>query len=150
MTLIQKLNIYGSFAVLVGATGLIVLAVWWVAFDANPPVVFDSPVVQTDREQYRAGDEVYITSNFCLRTAINPIVNRIMVEQNGGHSYLIRVNAPGVGLAVGCHSRRFAIATITPQIAPGKYAVIHTSRYELNPLATREVSFRTSVFEVLP
>lgn len=126
---------------IIAAGGLIVN---WLYFQDNPPLVVNNeplPLV-LDRETYAPGDRIIFGLDFCRRSTGAIHLTRRWID---GIMYI----EPEESITGGNRecAKRNIFATV-PDIPPGIYHLEYHVSYEVNPLATRLVTFRTVDFEI--
>lgn len=92
----------------------------------------------------RAGEALVLELNYCKNAHVSAINTYSFLDHNAVPSIVNRSNLP-----VGCHKREVEI--ITPIIIiPGKYSLLYTAEYQVNPLRPEKYQWESEQFEILP
>jgi len=121
------------------------LGIYWVHFQDNPPLVVSNaplPVVG-EQDTYAPGDMIRFDFDFCRRSTGEVTRTRRWID---GLMYV----EPPLTIAGGERQcvETVLIATV-PSIPPGVYYVEYDVSYQINPLRSRLVTFRTELFQVV-
>lgn len=130
---------------IMGACQLGILVVYWLWFQDSPPlVVLNDPLpVVGEQTGYAPGDTIQFEFDFCRRSRGEITRTRRWID---GLMY----TEPVLTIAGGERECvETALVATVPNIPPGRYYVEYDVAYQVNPLASRLVTFRTEYFEVV-
>ena len=131
---------------------VIALGGYWLYLDEilHPPLTFNVDIqnFQTDKTEYKSGEEVSILSSFCKNRTTQASVSWNLVDT------VIRTYPTQSGeLEKGCYGvereRYFTIVKLPPELPEGVYYLQGIGRVPLNPIKTVEYSYKTQKFNVI-
>ena len=115
-------------------------------FDNNPPIEFYNLPFPTDKKEYRAGDNIILTADYCRYTTVSYTLNMRFVD---GIAFSVP-ETHRVGALPGCRVINFQIVTVPDNLPPGTYYLEGKNEYQVNFLANRLVEWTSQEFEVIP
>ena len=129
----------------------IIVVVYLVQFDSNPPATFNdgrpTPVTQAS---YHPGDQVNINFAVCRRTMFSGAMTALRLRQiPEGHLYLLPPLVLPAPDAKTCVTGTASLATVPLDVIPGRYYLDATSTYRVNALGQHSVRWVTTMFDVV-
>lgn len=131
---------------LVAVATIIIVFTYFYAFDANPAIEFYNLPFPTDKSEYRAGDVIYLTADYCRYTNVSYTLHLAFIDG-------LRFTVPEIhriGAGMGCDIVTFSVIEIPDKLPPGIYYLQGKNEYEVNFVATRVVEWTSQSFEVMP
>lgn len=110
----------------------------------RPPLELKNDIFLTTRGEYRRGDMVRATADYCKLRDVNGVVQYQLVDT------IIRFYPERpVSASVGCFRREIEIERIPGEVLPGTYHFEGKARYDLNPFSRIIYTFRTNDFNIV-
>ena len=137
---------YVLFASLVIVAISLVFELYLYLFHENPALVINNATqLQTNKLKYRAGEDIYVTFDYCRYTTA-PATRYVQFVDSLMFNYP-PITIPGLG--VGCHVVSGNVATVPASLPVGRYYILGKHELQVNFLARRIVEWRTVEFEVV-
>ena len=136
---------YLSLSLIILLVAVIAYGTYLVAFDANPPVVYNNLPFPVDKAQYRAGEEIIITADYCKFTNVPFHAHVAFVD---GLIFSVP-EVSVIGGQMGCNTINTNVGAIPANLPPGRYYLSVKNEYRVNFMATRTVEWTTVEFDVV-
>lgn len=144
----NRLVVYANLTII--AIGILLFN-YWMFLDGtviNPILSVKDITFKTTKLDYKAKEEVFAGSALCKYRSVPSIVNTYLTDTISLPYPTFNRNIP-----VGCHKQGEMTSSLAkiPSIAtPGTYFLEGVITYQVNPLRTIKVPFRTNKFNVIP
>lgn len=134
------------FGLLILAIFVVIAITYMIAFHHNPPVVFNNIPFPVDKEQYKVGETIIVTVDYCRYTSASYIRYISFIDSL---VFYLPESISGGG-PMGCRILNVQSATIPEALPPGTYYLRGKNEYHVNVLAVRVVEWTSKSFEVIP
>ena len=126
--------------------GVVVYAVWLVAFDNNPPITFYNDPGAPDRAVYTVGDSVRIHREVCQPdNHIDGVLHWVVV----GTKHVYPLPDSPRPATPGCKQVDVLAFVVPPTLEPDTYYIDARIEFDVNLLAKRVVGWRSQTFEII-
>ena len=134
------------FTLLIVISATLVIFTYLYVFDQSNPVEFYNLPFPTDKEEYKTGDTIILTLNYCRFTNasytrsvrfVDSLVFSVPEQHRGGAN-------------VGCRTVDILSEPIPNSLPPGVYYLNGKNIYHVNFIADRTVEWTSQKFEVIP
>jgi hypothetical protein len=148
MTRKQTNKIANTLAILslIITTSLLIIGIYLFALDANPPIEFTNLPFPVDISEYRSGERITITTEYCRYTNVSYIMRLDFVDG-------LRFSTPEqqrAGASMGCSKVDVSIIEVPKNLPSGTYYLKGKNEYPVNFIANRIVEWTSEPFEVKP
>jgi hypothetical protein len=139
----KKLFYISAWAGIISAMGLLMLVGFWLIYPYNP-VTYNNLPHTVDKQEYKPGESLYLTVDFCRYSNIVPEIRRSFVD---GVVYNLH-STVSPSNEIGCFVRQVGI-TVPTTLNPGTYYITTNFRYKVNPIRTIEIITVSQKFQVV-
>jgi len=117
---------------------------YWIYWPNKVIEIHNAQAIQVDKKEYRIGDRISYTIDYCKYTEIQGIVSRSLVD---GFKYNYSDYKSNV--SIGCKTVIVSDMVIPDYLTPGIYHIETLAEYKINPLRNVEIRWKSVDFKVV-
>lgn len=133
-----------SIITLLLALFLEILVIGWSFYPYDIITIENSEAIKVDKTTYKVGDRITYTFDYCL-----PVQRRAMVSRYLVNSVRISFTEMVANTPVGCDTVTNNDLVIPDYVDPGVYHIETTGEYQVNPLRTIDIHWRSVDFQII-